>query len=146
MKKESWLIILFIGILLVGCQRGVQKVSLRQTKEEIVCIELMYDESPYLSDDREILYTLADNEIDSFVKALCDLEVKKHWSPSGGLGRIFVRISYKDGSQELIGVSAIMYIAVTGEMEADDWHSADYNGILELFSKYVGETKMPSLK
>ena len=144
MQGKRMLIIIFIGIFLVGCQIGSQRVALKNNEKDIVCIELMYDKSHSVAGDQEALYVLDENEVEEFVEALCDLEVHTHWSPSGGFGRLFVEISYKDGSKEVIGVSAIEYISSTGEQEFDDWHYVDYYDIYDLFSLYVEKELLPS--
>lgn len=143
--KKIILIVLSFSMILIGCHKNERTVSLSFSTEDIECIELMHDQSAYIADDWEVLYTLQNNEIDEFTKVLCGLKVKKYWSPSGGLGRIFVCISYKDGSQDMIGVGAFKYISSTGEVEFDDWHYVYYYDMYDLFSKYIDEAELPSL-
>ena len=143
--RKIRIVVLIISVLLFGCQGNSKKVSLRYYVGNIETIELLCDTNISVADEWKVLYVLSDSEIDAFVDVLCNLNIYKHWSPSGHWGHIFIRISYLSGDQEIFGTGAIEYISATGESNFDDWHYIYYYDMYDLFVKYVSQDELPSL-
>ena len=135
--KKALVIVLMITtfvFVLVGCELGPKPYAFRQTVNEVAEIEICQ-----LTVDDEIipLKSLNQNEISAIwtdIKALdCEYSLIDYPRTYGPL---IIRITYKDGSGEILGCMN------TGHFEKDgEWHftcysfkSADLHGMLE---KYV---------
>ena len=137
--------ILFICIILTGCAKMSCVEYLKQPIEDIARIELVYNQS---FEQRDVLYTLTDKELDEFITELPKLTISKYSVPQGYLGYLSIDITYKDGSIQLIGSESSKYINAydPNNIKADEHHHIAYSVLYELFSRYVDNNVLASLR
>ena len=121
--------------LFTGCS---EKVTLRQSAEEIVQIELIY--SPFNQFD--VLYTLSDEEIKECAEEILNLDLHRNSSPSGNGGTYIVKIVYSDGAIESLGSWSISYVS-DGNTEHDGWYYISKDDLLQLFTRYIDPDQIP---
>lgn len=118
-----------------GCS---EKVTLHQSAEEIVQIDLIY--SPFNQFD--VLYSLSDEEIKECAEVIQNLDLHRNRSPSGNGGTYIVKIVYSDGAIESLGSWSISYVS-DGNTEHDGWYYVSKDDLLQLFTRYIDPDQIP---
>ena len=145
MKLRALSFVLLSCMLLMGCSNVSCVEYLKQSTENIIGIELIYNQT---GEKREVLYTLTDEQLSDFIMKLSELRIGEHREPHGSLGYLVIELIYKDGSIQKIGTQSSKYINAqeTDDAQFDDRHYIRYSEMYELFSQYVGDEVLSALK
>lgn len=130
--------------LLVGCTKQTGIEYIRQPKENIEKIELIYNRT---GEESTLLYTLTGEQMESFIEIFSTITICEHREPQGSLGYLVICLSYKNGDVQMIGTQASAYKSIENELEMDydNWHYIRYSEAYDLFIKYVDEEMLSSM-
>lgn len=143
MRVKFISIMILMSVLLLGCTKQTCMEYIRQPKENVEKIELIYNEK---GNESTVLYTIEDDELEDMFIKLAGVSMGKHREPHGSLGYLAIGLYYYDGDVELIGTQASAYLSDgnESEKELDSWHYISYSEVYELFSQYIEPEMMPS--
>ena len=127
---KVFVLALFLFVAFTGC---TQNLTLHQSQSDIVQIDLVY--SPF--GENEVLYTLGDDEISTFLDKLMALKLHKASSPQDIGGTLSIQIIYANTSVEILGTASVGYLPQNGPMEHDGWYYLMYDDLYALFSEYI---------
>ena len=143
--RLKWIIVLiFLCSLLVGCDKQTGIEYIRQPKENIEKIDLIYNRT---GEESTLLYTLTGEQLENFMEILSAITIREHWKPHGTLGYLVICLSYKNGDVQMIGTQSSAYKPSENELEMDydNWHYISYSEAYDLFIKYVDEEILSSM-
>ena len=139
-----------LTLSLMGCFFSrEEKYEFRQEFDQIVSIEILKKE--YDSNDAttpaKMIKAIPPEEHRALIDALLELEgFRLFYEPSTGVGMYYIRITYKDGAQELMGNYSTAYITADGKLHEDNY-SFCREPFYDLISRLLGEeTRWPLTK
>ena len=142
MKKCLIILAIVLTLSLTGCFFSKKvKYEFRQEFEQIVSIDILkkdYDSSnPYTP--KQVIKTIPPEEHRALIDALLELECfRLYYEPSTGIGMYIIRITYKDGEQEMIGNYNNAYITPDGKIHEDNYGFCR-EPFYDLISRFLGE-------
>ena len=129
---------LLLIILLSGCTGKTYTYQIKQEIDDIIKVELLRNEDATKLKDFEftVLYTLNEDEVESFIERLAELNCYKYFNdPAGHYGSLVIRIYYDNGDTELIGISRTNYIK-NGKSSGGSYFFGDED-MHSLFAEYI---------
>ena len=142
MRIKVICVLILIGLLTCGCSKKVYTACTNQPLEEVVSIELLD-----MHNNESVLYTMSESEIPSFWEELMTIEFHRCFNdPTTEYGILAIRITYKDGSFDIIGTDINGYYDSEGKGLRTGWfYVADKNDYIRLFSQYIEQSLLPSI-
>jgi len=137
--NRNIMIIMFVVLSMILSACSDNTVVLHKTENEIVQVNLLYD----AFGENELLYTLQDNEIASFVKTVSNIKLHKNLSPQDIGGSLIIEIVYSDNSCEILGDCSIGYLS-NGTLEHDGWYYVSDDDLYDMFSVYIDISLLPT--
>ena len=143
--KAKLLILIVVCLLLSGCSIIKCSEYLRQPKDNIERVELIYNQT---GKEWTVLITLTEDQKADFLTKLSALTIGQHREPHGSLGYLVVGIYYSDDAVQMVGTqsSAYGYSENLEELEFDNWHYISYSELYELFLQYIDEEMLSSIE
>ncbi len=151
MKSKILMLLLLLYLLFVtvtGCSKIPCAEYLKQPTENIVEINLVFEQD---FEKRYVLHTFTDEEpnaLDDFLEKALELSMCKHREPVAPIGYLAIDISYKDGSVQVLGSDSCKYTSAhdPDNVEFDSWHYMSYSAMHELFSQYIDKDVLSSMR
>lgn len=147
MKRRLIVMTVVLSLCLTGCFFSrKERYTFRQEFAQIVSIDILkkdYDSiDPYTP--AQIIKTIPPEEHRTLIDALLELEgFRLFYEPGTGFGMYYIRITYKDGEQEMMGDYSNGYITPDGKLHQDNY-SFYREPYYDLISRFVGEeTRWP---
>ena len=136
-KFAIWMILILF--LLNSCQRR-RDFSLEQPEDQVVAIEIIciltwsgYD--PENENTFEVQRTIDPVQYDTFLQKLYDVPCYRYFNdPLEGVGKNTIRVSFSDGSYQLIGEDTVYY-----ETSIGDWEYPRYYFDKEAFDAFLSD-------
>ncbi len=142
MKKRFIVLAIVLSLSLTGCFCSrEEKYECRQEFDQIVSIDILrkdYD-SIDASTPAKVIKTIPPEEHKALIDALLELEgFRIFCEPSRGIGLYYIRITYKDNEQEMIGNYNNAYITPDGKIYEVNYtfHREQF---FDLVSRFLGE-------
>lgn len=141
MKRKLVLLFTLLAALLAVCLYNNQTFGFQQEIDQIESIEILYKESynTYILDAQmPVLKTLDPAEYRPLIDAVQLAQGGRLASPGDGFGYYIIRITYHDGTTELVGDVNSGYITPDGKLKYDNFrfNKEEYLGII---SSFLGE-------
>ena len=152
MKKCSMLMVLALFLLctLCGCHRGPYPVPLSQPLENVVKVDIIDSRKDQgtidtiIDFDEFVIYTLTPEQMGLFLEELQTVGFYiPMLEPTRQLGEIAVRIHYKDGYSDVIGLIHNEYIDGNQKIIDRGVSYPNRDDFLALVSRYVGAELLP---
>ena len=145
--KRLFCLCVSLCFLATACQvyNTTYQPQIHQPLENITQIELL-DSS--IDDCLVVLYSLSDEEIDPFLEEFIAIPFRANGHPPvTSYGYLSVRLWYKDGHNDVIGIDANWYYSPEGEAVGKYYwyHAENRSDFYDLFSKYVDADLVPGL-
>ncbi len=141
MKKR--LLILWIALLsivqLTGCLLiSEEPYTFCQEADQIISIEIVQDFAPTFEEsDYRVIQTLEADEFQVLLDEVLDVPGNRTgMDPPTGIGNYIIKITYKDGTIELLGDFNNGYISPDGKLR-QDCYVFDREAFLALISKFT---------
>lgn len=149
MRKGIVIIAMFF-VFLAGCDWAgpptVYPYEFVQDSTQIAQIDIIYREAytrKYNEDEIIILKVLEASEHQQMLNGILELQGGYRVPPPGVLGYYIIRITYKDGTKELVSFYGCAHLTPEGEIESNThWNYSffDNDAFLSLISSFVGES------
>lgn len=124
---------------------NVSSIELLDTSQYSIYSTELFD----IPDNSDIiLYKVPSEDFNSFWQQFVLIEFAKVSNdPSTDFGSLSVKITYNDGSIDIIGASINFSRSATGNRIKTGWYCIrNYNDYLELFSQYVDDNLLPQTR
>ena len=142
-------VLAIVFFLLAGCDwAGPAKVhpyEFVQDSAQIEQIDIVYRDAytrKYNEDEITILKVLEASEHQQMLNGILELQGGYMVPPPGVLGHYIIRITYQDGTKELISGDGCAHRTPEGEIESNThWNYSffDNDAFLSLISSFIGE-------